>query len=113
MRPQLNANYRYLCGPSNPVTGELFGDDLPKAIKDITDTNHLSSKLTRDSSRYTRRGTQQHTYTAAGVGSTRITLIIITLDPVDTFLMQLQARQKTTAAPSAQREGGKNKSMRN
>ena len=68
MRPQLNANYRYLCAPSNPVTGELFGDDLPKAIKDITDTNRLSSKLTRDSSRYTRRGTQQHTYAAAGRG---------------------------------------------
>ena len=68
LRPQLNANYRYLCAPSNPVTGELFGDDLPKAIKDITDTNRLSSKLTRDSSRYTRRGTQQHTYAAAGRG---------------------------------------------
>ena len=58
LRPQLNANYGYLCAPSNPVTGELFGDDLPTTIKDITDTNRLSSKLTRDSSRYTRRGTQ-------------------------------------------------------
>ena len=28
LRPQLNANYRYLCVPSNPVTAELFGDDL-------------------------------------------------------------------------------------
>ena len=40
------------------------------------------------------------------MGSTRITLIIITLDPVDTFLMQLQARQKTTAAPSSTEGGG-------
>ena len=35
MRPQLNTNYRHLCSPSNPVTAELFGDDLPKAVKDI------------------------------------------------------------------------------
>ena len=35
MRPQLNTNYRHLCSPSNPVTAELFGDDLPKAFKDI------------------------------------------------------------------------------
>ena len=62
LRRLLNANYRYLCAPSNPVTGKLFGDDLPRAVKDITDTNRLSSKLTRCSSGYTRRGTQQNTY---------------------------------------------------
>lgn len=50
MRPHLNANYRHLCSPSNPVTAELFGDDLPKTVKDISDTNRLSSKLTKDSS---------------------------------------------------------------
>ena len=50
MRPQLNANYRHLCSSSNPVTSLLFGDDLPKAVKDISDTNKLSSKLTKDSS---------------------------------------------------------------
>ena len=49
MRPQLNANYRHLCSPSNPVTSLLFGDYLPKAVKDISDTNRLSSKLTKDS----------------------------------------------------------------
>ena len=50
MRPQLNSNYRHLCSPSNPVTAELFGDDLPKAVKDISDTNRLSSNLNKDSS---------------------------------------------------------------
>ena len=48
MRPQLNTNYRHLCSLSNPVTAELFRDDLPKAVKDISDTNCLSSKLTKD-----------------------------------------------------------------
>ena len=50
MRPQLNTNYRHLCSPSNQVTAELFGDNLPKAVKDITDTNRLNFKLTEDSS---------------------------------------------------------------
>ena len=50
MRPQLNANYRHLCSPSNPVTSLLFGDELPKAVKDISDNNRLSSKLTKESS---------------------------------------------------------------
>lgn len=58
MRPQLNSSYRHLCNPSNPITGELFGDDLPKAVKDISDTNRLSSKLTKD-----------HTHTRSSKGS--------------------------------------------
>ena len=45
MRPQLNANYRHFCSPSNPVTSLLFGDDVPKAVKDISDTNRLSPSL--------------------------------------------------------------------
>jgi len=39
LKPELHTSYRYLCAPSNPVTTELFGDDLPKVVKDITDTN--------------------------------------------------------------------------
>ncbi|XP_078350904.1 uncharacterized protein LOC144635696 [Oculina patagonica] len=63
MRPQLNTNYRHLCSPSNPVTAELFGDDLPKAVKDISDTNRLSSKLTKDSSSHrTSKSGQRHTF---------------------------------------------------
>ena len=63
MRPQLNASYRHLCSPSNPVTSLLFGDDLPKAVKDISDTNRLSSTLTKDT-RSTRsaRSSQQRTH---------------------------------------------------
>ena len=38
LRPELHASYRYLCATSNPISSELFGDDLPKAVKDITDT---------------------------------------------------------------------------
>ena len=63
MRPQLNANYRHLHSASNPVTSLLFGDDLPNAVKDISDTNRLSSKLTKDtSSTCSARRCQQRTH---------------------------------------------------
>ena len=65
MRPQLNASNRHLCSISvvisNPVTSLLFGDDLPKAVKDISD--RLSSKLTKDtSSTRSARSIRQHTH---------------------------------------------------
>ena len=63
MRPQLNANYGHLCSPSNPVTSLLFGNDIPKAVKDISDTNRLSSNLTKDtSSARSARSSQQRTH---------------------------------------------------
>ena len=63
MTPQLNANYTHLCSPSNLVTSLLFGDDLPKAVKDISDTNTLRSKLTKDTSATrSARSSQQCTH---------------------------------------------------
>ena len=59
LRPELHASYRYLCAPSNPISSEfIFGDDLPKAVKDITDTNRITSKLQRDKKESYRRGRQ-------------------------------------------------------
>ena len=58
LRPELHASYRYLCAPSNPISLELFEDDLPKAVKDITDTNRITSKLQRDKKESYRRGRQ-------------------------------------------------------
>ena len=51
LKPELHTSDRYLCAPSNPITTELFGDDLPKAVKDITDTNRITSKLSFKRSR--------------------------------------------------------------
>ena len=48
LKPELHSSYRYLCAPLNPITTELFGDDLPKAVKDIIDTNRITSKLSRE-----------------------------------------------------------------
>lgn len=48
LRPELHSSYRHLCSASNPITKELFGNDLTKAVKDITDTNKITSKTNRD-----------------------------------------------------------------
>ena len=58
LQPELHASYRYLCAPSNPISSELFRDDLPKAVKDITDTNRITSKLQRDKKESYARGRQ-------------------------------------------------------
>ena len=58
LRPELHASYRYLCTPSNPISLELSGDDLPKAVKDITDTNKITPKLQRDEKESYTRGRQ-------------------------------------------------------
>ena len=55
LKPELHTNYRYLCAPSNPITTELFGDDLPKVVKDITDTNQITSKLSRETKQSFKR----------------------------------------------------------
>lgn len=55
LKPELHTSYRYLCAPSNPITTELFGDDLPKAVKDITDTNRITSKLSRETKQSFKR----------------------------------------------------------
>ena len=55
LKPELPTSYRYLCSPSNPITTELFGDDLPKVVKYITDTNRITSKLSRESKQHFKR----------------------------------------------------------
>ncbi len=45
IRPDLNTQFRQLCSPQVPVTSFLFGDDLPKTIKDISETNRVGVKV--------------------------------------------------------------------
>ena len=45
LKPELHPSYRHLCNPSNTITSQLFGDDLPKAVKDIAEANKISSTI--------------------------------------------------------------------
>ncbi|XP_069110096.1 uncharacterized protein [Argopecten irradians] len=61
----LDKRYQKLCMPGNAVTTELFGDDLPKKIKDIHDSRTLSKKvgLSNTSTQSTRgKATGYHAY---------------------------------------------------
>ena len=45
IRPDLQNDFRVLCNQRNPVTESLFGDELSKNIKDITELNRVTSKV--------------------------------------------------------------------
>ena len=45
IKPDLNKQFSGLCSPHVPVTGFLFGDDLPQQCKDIQQTNKIGNKV--------------------------------------------------------------------
>ena len=50
IKPDLHSDYKHLCSTSLVVTDKLFGDDLPKQVKDLTEVNRVGKKLTNNSS---------------------------------------------------------------
>ena len=59
LRPHLNAKYAPLFNSSNPITTELFGDDINKEIDQLTKASQLSNRLT---SFQRGRGSRFHLY---------------------------------------------------
>ena len=45
IKPDLNDQFKQLCGSHTPVTKLLFGDDLPKSVKEISETNKVGVKV--------------------------------------------------------------------
>lgn len=45
LKDVMNCNYRSVCGQNTPLGKCLFGDELPKHIKDIAEVNKLSKKI--------------------------------------------------------------------
>ena len=52
IRPDLNEQYKQLCSSQTPISKFLFGDDLPKAVKEISETQKVSQRLS-----YPKHGT--------------------------------------------------------
>ena len=44
LKPDISSAYQSVCSKSNPVTTFLFGDELPKHIKDTGEVNKISRK---------------------------------------------------------------------
>ena len=45
LKDAINSNYRSVCGHNTPLEKCLFGDELPKHIKDIAEVNKMSRKI--------------------------------------------------------------------
>ena len=50
MKPDIAVAYQFVCSKSNLVTTVLFGDELPKHIKDIGEVNKIAKKTVVHSS---------------------------------------------------------------
>ena len=44
LKPDISSAYQSVCSKCNPVTTFLFGDELPKHMKDIGEVNKISRK---------------------------------------------------------------------
>ena len=69
LKPELHPTYRHLCNPSNTITSQLFGDDLPKAVKDIVEANKISSTIHGGRRSADRRDKRQRSRQFAGSNS--------------------------------------------
>ena len=46
-KSEMKEEYKALCSESNPVKGELFGEQLSQSVKDLNETNKVTSRLTK------------------------------------------------------------------
>ena len=60
IKPDLHTDYKHLCSASTTVTAELFGDDLSKQVKDISEVNRVGRKVTTCTSTVTRHKGPTH-----------------------------------------------------
>ena len=54
--PELNIAYKHLSRPQSEHSKLLFGDDLPRSIKEITETNKVGQCLSKKHFLSSRRG---------------------------------------------------------
>lgn len=55
IKPDLHDEYKHLCSSSLAITDQLFGDDLPKQVKELTEVNRVGKKVSTFSGRLTPR----------------------------------------------------------
>lgn len=49
IKPDLHHDYKHLRSSSLAITDQLFGGDLPKQVKDLTEVNRVGKKVTTNS----------------------------------------------------------------
>ncbi|KAK3084722.1 hypothetical protein FSP39_018007 [Pinctada imbricata] len=48
IKPSLNTEYRALCSSQNPITANLFGDNIAEQLKTIQEVNKVGKKINND-----------------------------------------------------------------
>jgi hypothetical protein len=70
LKPEMAKEFKTLCSVDNPVTSKLFGDDLDKQIKEITDARRVSKKVVQNygdrNRRYSPYDRYKSTYPKSG-----------------------------------------------
>jgi len=54
IKPDLHNDHKNLCSSSIPITDQLFGGDLPKQVKDLTEVNCIGKKVTTGTGSFSR-----------------------------------------------------------
>ena len=69
IKPDLHDEYKHLCSSSLAITDQLFGDDLPKQVKELTEVNRVGKKLSTLTGRSTAKlDYRRHNFYAHGRG---------------------------------------------
>ena len=55
IKPDLHDKYKHLCSSSLAITDQLFGDDLPKQVKELTEVNRVCKKLSTHTGKSTAK----------------------------------------------------------
>ena len=55
IKPDLHDEYKHLCSSSLAITDQLFGNDLPKQVREFTEVNHVGKKLSMHTGRSTAK----------------------------------------------------------
>ena len=51
IKPDLHDEYKHLCSSSLAITDQLFGNDLPKQVKELTEVNRVGKRVSTHSGR--------------------------------------------------------------
>ncbi|XP_068717241.1 uncharacterized protein [Montipora capricornis] len=69
IKPDLHDEYKHLCSSSLAITDQLFGDDLLKQVKELTEVNRVGKKLSTHTGRSTANPDyHRHNFYAHGRG---------------------------------------------
>lgn len=71
LKPQISRHYSHLCAQKTPYTDMLFGDNITKQIKDITDDNKVTDKVLDHNRKWPRMSSRGKRGSYRGRGNTR------------------------------------------